>query len=183
MDNQNDFATNMDMKVNLGLMAVSFTVVISLLQVEKLDTDLLIALGCFSLILPINICFGFLYQMIAESLPNDYRGFFFSEKTLNILTYVALGIAFFGFLKLLDHYSIVGTFAFIVGFMIVFIIIFFSKRKADQEMKRLRRELEELKQQMNSDSIDAVDKQKVQDNQTPKTKKSKKRNKDEEVKK
>jgi len=182
MDNQNDFARNMDMKVNLGLLAASFAVILSLLQVEKLDSALVIALVCFSAILPINIYFGFLYQLIEDRWQSDSKNIYFSEKVSDIFTYAALFVAGIGFWALLAHFARFVSDTFLVVLGITTILFYISRFIEVRRLKRLRREKGKSPEPINSVNIEAVDKPKTREDQATKKKKSKK-NKNEEVKK
>jgi hypothetical protein len=91
-------------KISLGLAAGSFAGILSLLQVPKLDTYLIIFLFCFSMLLPPNLIIG--------ALSNSSSSKEFAEKYPKYAKFAALSligsltIAFVAIFCLISHFSL-----------------------------------------------------------------------------
>jgi hypothetical protein len=136
MQDKNEFANTFNMKINLGLLAVSFAVILSLLQIEKLDGELVLALCCFTFILPISIYGGFLYQLVLERPTNDARRTLVSDHAVDVLTLVAIFIAILGMMGLLSHFSVDIFYVLAVSAVLVGVIFFFTTRKRSEKIKK-----------------------------------------------
>ena len=110
-------------KMHLGLAGVSFGVILSLLQVRKLDIALTITLFCFITIFPINFLIGYILGQI-----NDKTTLLFTKSKIRISQAVVTisGIIIsVGIISLIFHFSMFIGFIFVVIIMLSLILFYF----------------------------------------------------------
>ncbi|NMC83737.1 MAG: hypothetical protein GYA58_00490 [Anaerolineaceae bacterium] len=120
MQEHKDFQQSLNTNVHLGLMAVSFSVIITCLQLDTLDSDLKLALYLFSLILPINVYYGFLSNVIEGSFQRRRKRLLISERISTILMFATLLFAVFGLYLIMSYFDKSIPNAFMIGLLIVF---------------------------------------------------------------
>jgi len=97
---QKMYIQKMLIRVNIGLMGVSFAFLLALLQVQTLDTHLLSALMICSVIFPFGFCFGFILQ-IKEKHPLGKTMF----RVLIVETLLLVNATVWGLWDFIDHFS------------------------------------------------------------------------------
>ena len=127
MDVIEDVKRRLLVKVNLTLIAVSFSVFLGLLQVptKDFDKELLRTLYCTSIIFPFNIYFGFILQ--------QYEGKQISKLLYNIFkwcTLFTIMVASGGLVSLISHFSETASVAFTIsGLVAIFLLVIFLDYK------------------------------------------------------
>ena len=131
-------------RANIGMLAISFSFLLALLQVQELDKYLTVALICCAIVFPFSFYFGLL-----QKVQNEIDMGKFKFYSLGFITFFQLLIVMFGLSSIVNHFSEeVGSVFSIVGYvaMIVFLLVefveFFPKVK---EIISLRKEMKRIK--------------------------------------
>lgn len=122
-------------RINVALLAISFSFFLALLQVSELDQDLTNALICNTFLFPSSFMFGLVIQT-QDGLPINKILFWM----LKIFTLINIAVAGWGLMELIDHFSTIASEFFTTSFVLVMLIyiigtdlVFEKKKRAEKK--------------------------------------------------
>jgi predicted neutral ceramidase superfamily lipid hydrolase len=156
-----EYLRKMIVKINLGLMAGSFTAILTISQIEVLDYYQTNALFAFSFILPASVLFGFVFSTLDWS---KLENIFVYSISLYVLT--SIFMFFYGFYFLLLHFSpFIGKAFLNMSFMsavitVIYLLIFFFKERVKNKNlpagESIKNEISSEKEKSQTTPTDAI---------------------------
>lgn len=124
-------------KINVGFVAASFTVILAMLQIQVLDYKLHIAVVCFSLILPINIYFGFLSELAESQLSRPIKLNPIPIETYSRFTIFTITIACLGLTQIIFHFSNYAPIAFTISILVLIPLFKMLMSRVDNQIEKV----------------------------------------------
>jgi hypothetical protein len=130
-------------RANIGMLAISFSFLLALLQVQELDDYLTLALICCSIVFPFSFYFGLLQKAQVEIEMGQFKYY-----SLGVITFLQLIVVMVGLSSIVNHFSKeVGSIYKIVAYVAVgvFLLVeFIDTFPKIKELIRLKKELKRI---------------------------------------